>query len=202
MKKFAAVAGVVMAVVVVAPVAQAAPSVQPTKASVTAWTLAASTSSMTTRSIGLGDTVTTCKIAKSQASDCVEKIPGNADSQTVTNADASRQWFRTLPDGAWKSNKFAAHVNPVADTARFNAYNPFLPWTAKAGLGVTWSMKKANGDIIIESSIKNFGDDQAPNSTVTISTNGKRFTLAQGGSNGPDFTVTGVLKPVTVTIPN
>jgi len=204
MKKLVAAAGIGMAVAcIAAPSASAAgAAVQPTKSSVTAWTKTASHSSMVTTEIGLGDSKITCKIAANQASDCTERIPGNPASQTITNANASKQWIRTLPNGKWKVETTAANVNPVANTERFYSYDPFTPWTAKSSLGVTWSMKKANGEVVIESHIKNFGEDQHPDTTVTISQNGKRFTLATGDSQGPASSTSGVLKPVSVTIPN
>lgn len=203
MKKIVIAAGVgVVLAGMCAPTASAAGSaVKPTQASVTAWTKSAAQSSMVTREVGEGDSRTTCNIAVNQASDCISRIPGNPATQTVTNADASRQWFRTLPKGKWKSDTTAAHVNPVADTSRFFSYDPFTPWTAKADLGVTWSMKRANGNVVIESHIKKFGDGELPDTTVTISQNGKRFTIASGTNEGVVMSTTGVLKPVTVKIP-
>lgn len=206
MKKLVAAAGIGVVVAtasLASPAASAAQSaVRPTKSSVTAWTKAASHSAMVTTEIGEGDSKITCKIAANQASDCTARIPGNPTSQTITNADASKQWIRTLPNGKWKVETTAANVNPVANTERFYSYDPFTPWTAKASLGVTWSMKKANGEVVIESHIKNFGEDQHPDTTVTISQNGKRFTLATGDSQGPASSTSGVLKSVSVSIPN
>ena len=204
MKKFLASAGIALAIAAMtAPAAAAATAVQPTKASITAWTATASGSSMTTRETGVGGTVVRCRIATDQASDCIDKTPGNTDVQTITNANASRKWFRDLPDGKWKSNKFAANVNPVSDTGRFYAYNPFTPWTAKSGLGVTWDVAKVGSNVVINSAIKNFGDDEPPVTTVTINSSGTSFAIAGKGTDGViQFKTSGAIKPVTVTIPS
>ena len=203
MKLFIAGASIALAVAAMAaPAAQAATTVEPTKPSVASWIDMASKASMTTRATSYGDTTVTCKIDASQASDCIVKIPGNPDTQTVTNADASRKWFRDLPSVKWKTNKFAAGVNPVSDVDRFYAYNPYTPWTADGGLGVKWSMKQVGGNIVINSSIASPGDDQSPRTTVIIASNGEKFSITGKGRDGAVLDkTTGVMKSVTVTVP-
>ena len=203
MKLFIAGASIALAVAAVAaPVAQGATAVEPTKSSVASWIDMASKEAMTTRATGIDNTAVTCTIDASQASDCIVKIPGNSDRQTVTNADASRQWFRDLPSAKWKTNKFAAGVNPVSDVDRFYAYNPYTPWTADSGLGVKWSMKQVGRNIVINSSIANPGDDQAPRTTIIIASNGDRFSITGKDRDGTVLEKTiGVMKAVTVIVP-
>lgn len=205
MKKLIAVTGAaLMFSAIAAPIAHASDNpVKATKSSIAQWVEQASTSAMTTRETAFDESVTTCKIAASQASDCIEKVPGNPDTQIVTNASASKKWFRDLPNGEWKSNKFAAGENPVANADRFFAYNPYEPWTAAAKLGVTWSMKKSGQNIIINSKINNYGDDQFPRTTVTISQNGNKFVLSSKSDSGAVMIKTkGTLRDsVTVVVP-
>ena len=203
MKLFIAGASIALAVAAMAaPAAHAATAVEPTKPSVASWIDMASKASMTTRATSFEDTTVTCKIDASQASDCIVKIPGNADTQIVTNADASRKWFRDLPSVKWKTNKFAAGVNPVSDVDRFYAYNPYTPWTADRSLGVKWSMKQVGRNIVINSSIANPGDDQAPRTTIIIASNGDRFSIIGKDRDGTVLEKTiGVMKAVTVIVP-
>jgi len=203
MKLFIAGASVALAVAAMAaPVAHGATAVEPTKSSVASWIDMASKASMTTRATGIGNSTVTCTIDASQASDCIVKIPGNSDSQTVTNADHTRQWFRDLPSTKWTTNKFAAGVNPVSDVDRFFDYNPYTPWTADSGLGVKWSMKQVGRNIVINSSIANPGDDQPPRITIIIASNGDRFSIIRKDRDGTVLEKTnGVMKAVTVTIP-
>lgn len=187
--------------VAVTPTATAATTVQPTESSITAWADMASGAAMRTTAKGTGSRVE-CRIAASQASDCIQKTGGNPDTQVVTNAKATRQWFRTIPNGAWKSNAFAASANPVSNYARFFSYNPFAPWTAKVDAGVTWTLKKMGGRIVIDSRIATPRDDEAAHTTIRITPNGKTFTIIQ---RGPDGTVSsksvGRLVPTTVQVP-
>ena len=215
MKKRTIAAAASVALMVAAaftPAANAANGVQPNKDSITAWVDQTSIAGMNTRQTAFDGSVITCKIATSQASDCLSVSPGSPDSQTVTNAAATRKWFRDLPEvsptqntsgNSWKSNKFAADMNPVTNIDRFYSYNPYTPWTAGAGLGVKWDMKATDKGIIINSSIKNFGDDEAPRTTVTISTNGKKFALT--GKNlegGVIVNTSGTIKTgITVVTP-
>jgi hypothetical protein len=203
MKLFIAGASIALAVAAMAaPVAHGATAVEPTKSSVASWIDMASKEAMTTRATSFENSTVTCTIDASQASDCIVKIPGNSDRQTVTNADASRQWFRDLPSTKWNTNKFAAGVNPVSDVDRFYSYNPYTPWTADSGLGVKWSMKQVGRNIVINSSIANPGDDQAPRTTIIIASNGDRFSIIGKGRDGTVLEKTsGVMKAVTVTIP-
>ena len=203
MKLFIAGAGIGLAFAAMsAPAAQAATAVEPTKPSVASWIDMAAKASMTTRATSVEETTVTCTIDASQASDCIAKIPGNPDRQTVTNAGATRQWFRDLPSVKWKTNKFAAGVNPVSDVDRFYAYNPYTPWTADGGLGVKWSMKQVGGNIVINSSIASPGDDQSPRTTVIIASNGEKFSITGKDRDGTVLDkTTGVMKSVTVTVP-
>lgn len=179
-------AAATLALGAVAAPAMAAPSspVPATKAGIAAWVDQASTSAMTTKMTSFEETTKTCTIATNQASDCTAKIPGNPDTQTVTNADASRKWWRDLPNGKWKTNKEAADENPVSNVSRFYLYNPFEPWTADAKLGVTWSMKVHHGTITINSKIKNLGEDQTPVNTVVINQDGSGFSLTGKDTDG------------------
>ncbi len=203
MKVFIAGASVAVAfAAVAASTAHAATAVEPTKSSVASWIDLAAKESMTTRATEVGRSTVTCKIDASQASDCIVKIPGNADTHTVTNADASRKWFRDLPSTKWKTNTFAAGVNPVSDVDRFYDYNPYTPWTAASALGVKWSMKQVGGKIVINSSIANPGDDQSPRTTVIIASNGDTFSITGKDLDGTVLEKTsGVMKAVTVTVP-
>ena len=64
-------------------------------------------------------------------------------------------------------------------------------------------MKATDKGIIINSSIKNFGDDESPRTTVTISKNGKKFALT--GKNlegGVIVNTSGTIKTgITVVTP-
>ena len=203
MKFFIAGAGIALVVAAMtAPTASAATAVEPTKPSVASWIDMAAKASMTTRATEIEKSTITCKIDASQASDCIVKIPGNADRQTVTNADVSRQWFRDLPSTKWKTNTFAAGVNPVSDVDRFYAYNPYTPWTADRSLGVKWSMKQVGGNIVINSSIAKPGDDEWPKTTIMIASSGEKFSITGRDRDGTDLEKTsGVMKSVTVTVP-
>ena len=93
MKKRTIAAAASVALMVAAaftPAANAANGVQPNKDSITAWVDQTSIAGMNTRQTAFDGSVITCKIATSQASDCLSVSPGSPDSQTVTNAAATR----------------------------------------------------------------------------------------------------------------
>lgn len=194
---FVGVAAAVVLGVAVAPASAENMPVSATKASVAAWVDQAGSSAMTTRVTSVEESSKTCTIDASQASDCILKVPGNPDSQTVTNADATRKWFRDLPNGKWKTNKFAAGENPVTEVDRFYSYNPYEPWTADATLGVTWSMKAKGNQIVIRSTVKELGEDQTPVNIVTINKDGSGFSIV-----GKDLDGTVVVKTVGKMAPD
>ena len=188
MKSLVIAATVALGLVVAAPAMAATQPVpvQGTKASVDAWTQQAKSRDMrvsTRFNLGEGFEID-CGVTGSGASDCarVDMNPGGSDATQEIQVGKKR-WVRDIPGGAWTEIDGYASQNAVGNVSRYWSYDPFEPWNAKKG--VTWNMKtKANGDVVITSTVANPGDDEPKKTRVAISPNGLHFSITAKAEDG------------------
>jgi len=179
--------------------------VQGTKASVDSWTQQAKSHDMRVSSrFNLGEGIEIdCGVTGAGASDCASEDmnPGGSDATQEIQVGKKR-WVRNIPGGAWTEVDGYASQNAVGNVSRYWSYDPFEPWNAKKG--VTWNMKtKANGDVVITSTVANPRDDEPKRTRVAISPNGLHFSITAKGDDGSRLwrTTGELVDSVVVTAP-
>lgn len=102
-------------------------------------------------------------------------------SEVITTADG-RQYFRDVPLKKWNSNKFGANTNPITNTGRFYAYNPWQPWGA-TGISISTAIG-ADGYREVRVSNPAPGEDEPPVTVARVSPDGTKAELVDQTAKG------------------
>jgi len=107
-------------------------------------------------------------------------------SEVITTADG-RQYFRDVPLKKWNSNRFGANTNPITNTSRFYAYNPWQPW-GTAGISISTAIG-TDGYREVRVSNPAPGDDEPPVTVARVSPDGAKAELVNQNAKGKVLSV-------------
>lgn len=107
-------------------------------------------------------------------------------SEVITTPER-RQYFRDVPLKKWTSNKFGANINPIANTGRFYSYNPWQPW-GSPGITISTAIA-ADGYREVRVSNPSPGDDEPPVTVARVSPDGSKAELIDQSAKGKTLSI-------------